>query len=72
MCRFQSTYDGMDMAETRPILNEGEKEHITVFHDESTIHGNEYQHDFWLKANEHVLKKKSCGRLQMTSGYICQ
>jgi hypothetical protein len=60
------------MSEMKPILKEGEKEHIVLVHDESTINDNDYQHDFWLKADEHVLKKKTRGRLQMTSGYICK
>ena len=58
MCRLASTYDGPDMTETKPILKEGEKEHIILVHDESTINDNDYPCDFWLKADEHVLKKK--------------
>lgn len=72
MCRLASTYDGPDMTETKPILKEGEKEHIILVHDESTINDNDYPCDFWLKADEHILKKKSQGHLQMASGYIYQ
>jgi hypothetical protein len=60
------------MSEMKPILKEGEKEHIVLVHGQSMINNNDYQHDFWLKADEHVLKRKTWGHLQMMSGYICQ
>jgi len=60
------------MSEIKPILKEGKKEHIVLVHDESMTNDNDYQRDFWLKADEHVLKKKTRGCLQMMSGYICQ
>jgi len=54
------------MSEMKPIFKEGEKEHIILVYDKSTINDNDYLHDFWLKADEHVLKKKTQGCLQMT------
>jgi hypothetical protein len=50
------------MPETNPILKEGKKEHIVLVHDESMINDNDSQHNFWLKADEHVLKKKKNSR----------
>lgn len=35
-------------------LEEGEREVILLFHDESAYHANDYQHDYWLKAGEQV------------------
>src|ERR1700761_6623963 len=44
---------------------------VLCLNDESTVHANDYQSDYWLKEGEQILKKKDCGRLIMMSEYIC-
>ncbi|KAF8912422.1 hypothetical protein CPB85DRAFT_1375741 [Mucidula mucida] len=71
--RFMSVYDGPDMAETKPTLKDGKKEHVIVVHNETAYHANNYQNQsYYLKAGEQVLKKKERGCLIMTSGFLCQ
>lgn len=72
MNRLTTTYDGPNLEPTPPDLQDGEKEHIIIFQDESTVHANDYQSDMWHKEGEQVLKSKSRGRLEMVSGLICE
>lgn len=44
-----------------PTLRDGEMEHIVIWHDESTAHGNDHQSDYWLKDGQQVLKKRTEG-----------
>jgi len=67
-----ATYNEDEMGETPPKLANGKKEHVVIFHDESTFHANDHPMDYWLWPGEVVLKKKEHGQLIMTSGFICQ
>jgi hypothetical protein len=72
-CRFMAKFEGNEMDEIPPLLQNGEKEHVWIFQDESSFHTNDSQNvNYWLKSGEQVLKKKDWGRLMMVSGYICE
>jgi hypothetical protein len=61
------------MMEARPILSDGDKEHIWIYQDEAVYHSNDFQNvSFWLKSGEHVLKKKGQGQLIMVSAFVCK
>lgn len=51
-------YEGDDLIPIMPDLGDGAKEHMFLYQDESTVHANEYQSNFWLAAGEQVLKIK--------------
>ncbi|EIM80914.1 uncharacterized protein STEHIDRAFT_67794 [Stereum hirsutum FP-91666 SS1] len=71
--RFVARYEGPAMDESVPSLEEGEKEHVWIYQDESGFHDNDAQGvSYWLKPGEQVLKKKGRGRLMMVSGFICE
>jgi hypothetical protein len=61
------------MQEVLPELGADDVEHITIVHDESTIHSNNYENNnYWLKPGEQMLKKKGRGRLITISGFLCE
>jgi hypothetical protein len=61
------------MMEVMPELGQNNIEHVVVVHDESTIHSNDYDGNYyWLKEGKQVLKKKGCGRLIMISAFLCE
>jgi hypothetical protein len=73
MENFRATYAEPDMRELLPELEADDVEHITIVHDESTIHLNDYENNhYWLKPGEQILKKKGRGRLIMISGFLCE
>lgn len=67
------TYSGNDLEISTapdPLLLQGHKETILLFHDESTVHANERPKRAWLKDNVQELRKKSDGRLIHDSDWI--
>lgn len=72
-CSLAAKYEGDTMAEVLPNLKEGEKEHVVVVQDESSLGTNDYKNvSYWLKPGEQVLKKKDRGRTMMVSGFLCE
>jgi hypothetical protein len=68
MCK----YDDVTLAPIPPNLGPGEKEHILVPQDESTISTNENPHQQWLLADQQPLKQKGNGHPIHICGWICE
>ncbi|KZS92070.1 hypothetical protein SISNIDRAFT_442933 [Sistotremastrum niveocremeum HHB9708] len=71
LAKFDDNENG-EFVRVAPSLQEGEKEIIVIFHDESTVHANDYELDYWVTKGQQVLKKKTRGRLIMISEFICE
>ncbi|KAL8287118.1 hypothetical protein RQP46_003570 [Phenoliferia psychrophenolica] len=57
---------------TPPTLEPGEKQHILVHQDESTVHSAEKPSKVWRKNDEQELRSKSDGRLLHVSAFVCE
>jgi hypothetical protein len=68
MCR----YDDKTLEPIPPTLAPGEKEHVVLDQDETTIHTNDYPRRMWLKGDQQPLKKKGNGRGIHVSDWICE
>jgi hypothetical protein len=55
-----------------PILREGEREIIPIFHDETALHAQEMPRFVWVYESEQVLRQKSDGKLFMISDFIME
>src|SRR4051794_39710482 len=55
-----------------PELNEGEKVHILVTHDETTFQSNDGQKSGWRPKNEQPLRKKGQGRTIHISDFLTE
>ena len=55
-----------------PDLNEDEKIHIFVTHDESTFHSNDGTKSGWGPSNQQPLLKKGEGRGYHVSDFLCE
>ncbi|KAE9392941.1 hypothetical protein BT96DRAFT_967294 [Gymnopus androsaceus JB14] len=68
-CRM-AKYEGPQLKRVEPILEPGEKEIITEWHDESSFHALEYKTSAWLGLNQTILQKKTRGRIVHVSDLI--
>lgn len=65
-------YEGEEMDEKiAPRLREREKKIVWVTHDECTFYSNDGRENFWLEANESIIKKKGQGASIMVSDFLC-
>ncbi|KZV74693.1 hypothetical protein PENSPDRAFT_572631 [Peniophora sp. CONT] len=69
--RRMTHYEGPDLTPTPPVLRDGEKEVIGLFHDEASFHQNDESSRVWLGPGQTVLRKKGRGRITHVSGFIC-
>jgi hypothetical protein len=45
-------------------------EHVRVYHDEASVHVNEYPQYFYLREGEQILKMKEQGWVMMVSDFV--
>src|SRR6266496_4282567 len=55
-----------------PILNENEKRHILITHDESTFYANDGKKTFWGPAGHQPLRKKGAGLSLHVSDFLTE
>ncbi|KIJ24318.1 hypothetical protein M422DRAFT_56449 [Sphaerobolus stellatus SS14] len=74
LAKSSATYEGDDMKRVPPqFMNGQEQQEVEfIYHDEMSVHANDYQQDYWLRPGEQVLKKKERGHVMMVSDFICQ
>ena len=71
--QLMATFDGPDMTEaTIPHLNDGQKQHVLVVHDESLFYSNDGDSPMWLHPKHPPLRKKGKGRCIMLSEFLCE
>jgi len=71
--KLMTKYDGEDMTEeTKPELENGEKEHVLVVHDESLFYSNDGDSPMWIHPKHPPLRKKGKGRCIMISEFLCE
>ena len=71
-CSLMTKYDDKTLDPIPPTLAPGEKEHVLVPQDETTVHTNEGLCRQWLKGDQQPLKKKGNGRGIHISDWICE
>lgn len=67
-----SRYDDKTLEPILPTLTPGQKEHVLVPQDETTVHTNEGPCRAWLKGDQQPLKRKGNGRGIHVSDFICE
>ncbi|RXW24341.1 hypothetical protein EST38_g1508 [Candolleomyces aberdarensis] len=72
MAKYVPVAGGKELRRVEPTLNEGEREIIAVFQDETCFHANEYQSTAWVQPGQQILQKKGRGRLIHDSDFICE
>jgi hypothetical protein len=73
MAKFEeqmTKFEGPELTKVPPVLKDGEKEIIALFHDESCLTVNDYKATAWLGPGQKILQKKGCGRLIHVSEFI--
>lgn len=65
-------YDDETLEPIPPSLVPGEKEHVLVPQDETTVSTNEGRRRQWLKGDQQPLKRKGNGRGIHVSDWICE
>jgi len=53
-----------------PILNEGDKRHILITHDESVFYANDGKKTFWKPVGHQPLRKKGAGLSLYVSDFL--
>lgn len=71
-CRFMCKYDDKTLQQIPPTLGVGEKEHVLLPQDETTVHTNDGPRRAWLKGDQQPLKSKGNGRGIHVSDWICE
>lgn len=70
--QLMSKYEGENMTRVLPILEDGQKEHILVTHDECIFYSNDGKRGIWAKNGELPLCKKGNGRSIMVSEFLTE
>ncbi|KAJ6498232.1 hypothetical protein DFH09DRAFT_336542 [Mycena vulgaris] len=63
---------GETLAEIAPVLQDGEKIHYPIAHDECCVHANDQANFEWIRDGEQPLRQKSRGRLVHVSSFILE
>src|SRR6266498_4394865 len=69
---YIANYEGETMDKILPNLQNGEKEHILVTHDECIFYSNDGKRGVWAKTGELPLRKKGNGRSIMISEFLTE
>ncbi|KAJ7089009.1 hypothetical protein C8R44DRAFT_598557, partial [Mycena epipterygia] len=63
---------GETLTEIAPVLQDGEKIHYPIAHDECCVHANDQANFEWIRDGEQPLRQKSRGRLVHVSSFILE
>ena len=66
MAKFEGQmmkFEGPELTKVPPVLKDGEKEIVALFHDESCLTVNDYKATAWLGPGQKILQKKGCSCL---------
>ena len=66
-----SYFEGENMIEVEPLLEDGERKIVLVTQDESTFHAHDARNRMWKKEGEQILRKKGPGKGLMVSNFMC-
>ena len=69
---YIANYEGETMDKILPNLQNGEKEHILVTHDECIFYSNDGKRGVWTKTGQLPLRKKGNGRSIMVSEFLTE
>ena len=69
--KSMSLFEGEELKEVEPALEEGEKKVVQITHDECCFFAHDGMKKVWLQEGEQILRKKGEGQAFMVSGFLC-